>query len=53
MEETEEDRRRIIEKAMTSKGGYTRKQLALWGVSWPPVSGWKDKLIKEGFMPKL
>lgn len=34
-----------IEAAMTSKGGYTRATLAKWGVPWPPVNGWKERLI--------
>jgi DNA-directed RNA polymerase subunit RPC12/RpoP len=27
-------------------GGYTAAQLARWGVSWPPIKGWKERLIK-------
>ncbi len=34
-----------IEAAATAKGGYTRAQLAAWGVSWPPPKGWKIALI--------
>jgi len=36
-----------IEAAATPKGGWTRKQLAAWGVSWPPPKGWKEALIDE------
>ena len=34
-----------IEAAMTAKGGYTRATLAKWGVPYPPVQGWKERLI--------
>jgi hypothetical protein len=36
-----------IESKKTERGGYTKKQLALWGISWPPPKGWKAKLIKD------
>jgi hypothetical protein len=35
-EETEVDR--------TAKGGFTRKQLEAWGVSWSPRKGWRYEL---------
>lgn len=25
----------------------TRRQLALWGVPWPPPKGWRKRLLKE------
>jgi hypothetical protein len=31
----------------TAKGGWTKKQLALWGVTWPPPKGWKKKLLSK------
>jgi hypothetical protein len=34
-----------LEQAKTAAGGYTREQLATWGVSWPPPKGWKKKLL--------
>lgn len=34
-----------IESATTKPGGFTRAQLAKWGVPWPPPRGWKRKLI--------
>jgi hypothetical protein len=34
-----------IEAGKTAKGGFTRKQLAEWGVPWPPPSGWKKALL--------
>ena len=36
-----------IEAAKTPKGGWTKAQLAEWGVPWPPPSGWKRRLVKE------
>jgi hypothetical protein len=33
-----------IEDARTSAGGFTRAQLAAWGVTWPPPKGWKKEL---------
>ena len=34
-----------IEGGKSAAGGWTRKQLAEWGVPWPPPAGWKDKLL--------
>ncbi|WP_406089485.1 sigma factor-like helix-turn-helix DNA-binding protein [Streptomyces sp. NBC_01013] len=34
-----------IELARTPAGGWTREQLAVWGVPWPPPKGWKKHLI--------
>ena len=33
-----------IEAARTPVGGWSREQLAAWGVSWPPPKGWKQAL---------
>ncbi len=33
-----------IEAARTIRGGWTRDQLAAWGVSWPPPGGWREQL---------
>lgn len=38
-----------IENARTAKGGWTREQLARWGVSWPPPKGWKKRLVNENY----
>lgn len=35
---------REILAARTPAGGWTRAQLAEWGVPWPPPRGWKQKL---------
>jgi hypothetical protein len=34
----------VIDKAATVNGGWTREQLAGWGVPWPPPRGWKKRL---------
>jgi hypothetical protein len=33
-----------IEAGRSPKGGWTRQQLAKWGVPWPPPKGWRAKL---------
>ncbi len=33
-----------VEAAMTGAGGWTREQLDLWGVPWPPPQGWRRRL---------
>ncbi|MFD7856155.1 TnsA endonuclease N-terminal domain-containing protein [Streptomyces microflavus] len=34
-----------IEASRSPAGGWSRKQLADWGVPWPPPKGWKEQLI--------
>lgn len=36
-----------IESKATPKGGYTKEMLTKFGVAWPPVKGWKEKLIED------
>lgn len=36
-----------IEAAMTEAGGWTKAQLAEWGVAWPPPHNWKMRLIQK------
>lgn len=38
-----------IEAAQTPAGGWTREQLAAWGVPWPPPKDWRRRLIGEHF----
>lgn len=40
-----------IEAAKTPKGGWTKAQLAAWGVPWPPPKGWKKALINGDPIP--
>jgi hypothetical protein len=35
-----------IDAAQTPRGGWTKAQLAEWGVPWPPQKGWKAALVK-------
>ena len=36
-----------IEAGRSPAGGFTRKQLAEWGVPWPPPAGWPRTLLGE------
>ena len=36
-----------IERARTPRGGWTRAQLAAWGVPWPPPNGWRKALERR------
>lgn len=36
-----------IDEARTANGGWTKDQLAEWGVSWPPPRGRKEGLVEE------
>ena len=44
--------REQIESCKTERGGYrfTREQLALWGIPWPPPPGWRQA-IQRGDNP--
>lgn len=33
-----------VTAACTEKGGWTKDQLAAWGVPWPPPKGWRTEL---------
>ena len=37
-----------IEQGCSDNGGWNKPQLALIGVSWPPVQGWRLRLEKSG-----
>ncbi len=34
----------LLELSKTKTGGYTKEQLNIIGVSWPPPKGWKKKI---------
>ena len=36
-----------IEAAKTVNGGWTKEQLAKWGVPWPPPKGSKKDLLRS------
>ncbi|WP_328974158.1 hypothetical protein [Streptomyces canus] len=33
-----------VAAAQTPNGGWSRKQLAEWGIPWPPPTGWRRYL---------
>jgi hypothetical protein len=35
----------FIESGRSEKGGWSKFQLELLGISWPPAKGWKNKVI--------
>jgi hypothetical protein len=35
-----------IEAGRSPRGGWTREQLAKWGVPWPPPAGWRQALLR-------
>jgi hypothetical protein len=36
-----------IEAGKSQRGGFTREQLAAWGVPWPPPKGWRATLTTQ------
>lgn len=40
-----------IEAARTEKGGFTERQLAEWGVPWPPPKDWQEKITRPAGRP--
>lgn len=36
-----------VTAAQTPGGGWARKQLAEWGVPWPPPQGWRKHLADK------
>ena len=47
---------RIIAESITDKArlgnteAWSKKQLADWGVSWPPPRGWRDRLVRADLL---
>ena len=37
--------RNLLNSGASGAGGWTKEQLALLGVVWPPVSGWPGRII--------
>lgn len=35
----------LIEQGKSCRGGWTKAQLAILGVKWPPPKGWKARVI--------
>jgi len=38
-----------LKEGASAKRAWNRPQLTLLGVPWPPVKGWKARLIRDGF----
>ncbi|MFI1363355.1 hypothetical protein [Streptomyces griseochromogenes] len=36
-----------VTAAQSSGGGWTKKQLAEWGIPWPPPQGWRKHLERK------
>lgn len=45
--ETRKVTRKEVYSKRTKAGGWTRSQLAQWGVPWPPTKGWIERLTGE------
>src|SRR5262245_61260975 len=41
-----------IEAGASERGGFTKGQVAKWGVPWPPPSGWRKALLDGRPIPK-
>lgn len=37
--------RDFIMASKSPSGGWSRDQLAAWGIGWPPPKGWIDRLV--------
>jgi len=35
----------LLEAGMSAKGGWSKAQLELLGVAWPPAKGWKQAIL--------
>lgn len=36
-----------VSEAQSGNGGWTAKQLAEWGIGWPPPKGWREELRRR------
>ena len=43
---------KLIKKGRSRDGGWTKQQLLIVGVGWPPLKGWKDKIIGNDISKK-
>ena len=39
----------ILNKGKSKNGGYSKKQLELIGINWPPIKGWKKKCYSGNY----
>lgn len=47
MSEYQKNCKSFVEAKKTPNGGWTKAQLAEWGVPWPPPKGWRKNLEKN------
>jgi hypothetical protein len=45
--------RKLIESGRSPAGGWTREQLAVLGVPWPPPAGWARDTLGKTITPAL
>lgn len=38
---------KTIESFKTIDNGYTKQQLHILGIQWPPIKGWKKEILKR------
>lgn len=39
----------LLTAGLSERGGYSRRQLDLLGVAWPPLRGWKKTVVGKDF----
>lgn len=39
----------VLNDGRSTKGGWSKDQLACLGVSWPPATGWKAAILGQPF----
>ncbi len=37
----------LISEVATARDGFTREQLGILGIGWPPPKGWRKQLVAE------
>lgn len=47
--QTEEFTREVLEKGRSTRGGWSKAQLALLGIEWPPRKGWPQQVQGRHF----
>jgi len=50
LKDTVEITAQLIEEGRSPAGGWSKAQLALLGVEWPPVKGWKEAAIGKAVL---
>ena len=38
----------LISEVATARDGFTREQLGILGIGWPPPKGWRQRIVAEG-----